>query len=206
MYTPALFKNENQEELREFIRQNGFGILVSQVEKKLWATHIPLVLTDDNKLLGHISLGNKQSKALPNGEEVMVIFNGPHTYISSSWYDHENVPTWNYIAVHVYGKVRTIEGEELMESLRQLTDKYEKNSAKPVSVETMSKKYLDSQIRGILGIEITIDRMEASYKLSQNRDEKNHTHIISELEKREDENSVAIANAMRKYGYKNKEK
>ncbi|HEV8513821.1 MAG TPA: FMN-binding negative transcriptional regulator [Cyclobacteriaceae bacterium] len=206
MYTPAHFKNENQEELKEFIRQNGFGILVSQVEKKIWATHIPLVLTSDNKLWGHISLGNKQSKSLPDGEEVMVIFTGPHTYISSSWYDHENVPTWNYIAVHVYGKIRTIEGDELVESLRQLTNKYEKNSTHPVSVDTMAKKYLDTQMRGILGIEITINQIEASYKLSQNRDEKNHTNIISELEKRKDENSADIANAMRKYGYRNKVK
>jgi len=206
MYTPAHYKNENQEELHEFIHHNGFGILVSLVNKELWATHIPFILKPDNKLWVHISLGNKQSKGLPDGEEVMVIFTGPHAYISSSWYDHENVPTWNYIAVHVYGKVRTVEGEELIESLRQLTNKYEKNSAHPVSLDTMSKKYLDTQMHGILGIEITIDRMEANYKLSQNRDEKNHTHIISELEKRKDENSVAVAKAMKKYGHRNKPK
>lgn len=202
MYIPPLYKNENSDELRRFIHHHGFGILVSQVDKKLWATHIPLVLTEDNKLLGHLSRGNKQWKELPDNEEVLAIFSGPHTYISSSWYDHENVPTWNYEAVHVYGRVRMIEGEALIESLRKLTNKYEKNSTNPVSVDTMSKKFLETEIRGIVGIQVIIDRMEASYKLSQNRDKKNHTNIISALEKRKDENSVTIAQEMKKYGHR----
>jgi transcriptional regulator len=203
MYTPPYHKNENEVELLEFIKQNGFGILVSQVEGKLWATHLPLILAGD-KLLGHISRGNKQWRELPNGEEVMVIFQGPHTYISSSWYDHENVPTWNYIAVHVYGKVRMQSEEELIDSLRQLTNKYEKDSVNPVSVDKMSKKFLHAEIRGTVGFEIVIERMEASYKLSQNRDEKNHTNIISELEKRKDENSVGVANEMKERGINNR--
>jgi transcriptional regulator len=202
MYAPSYHKNENEIELLEFIRQNGFGILVSQVENKLWATHLPLILTTDKKLVGHISRGNKQWRELPNGEEVMVIFQGPHTYISSSWYDHENVPTWNYEAVHVYGKVQMLNDGELIDSLRQLTDKYEKYSVHPISVDTMSHKFVHSEIRGTIGFEIVINRMEASYKLSQNRDEKNHATIIAELEKRGDENSVAVANEMRKYGHK----
>jgi transcriptional regulator len=199
MYTPAYAKNENEEDLKDFIRKNGFGIVVSKVDGKLWATHIPLILVGD-KLQGHISRGNKQWRALPQNEEVMVIFLGPHTYVSSSWYDHENVPSWDYVAVHVYGKAHIQSEEELIESLRQLTNKYEKDSVHPISVDTMSEKFLHAELRGTIGFEITIERMEASYKLSQNRDEKNHTQIISELEKRGDENSVSIANEMRKYG------
>ncbi len=199
MYTPAYAKNENEEDLKDFIRKNGFGIVVSKVDGKLWATHIPLILVG-NKLQGHVSRGNKQWRALPQNEEVMVIFQGPHTYISSSWYNHENVPTWNYIAVHVYGKAHIQSDEELIESLRQLTNKYEKDSVHPVSVDTMSEKYFHTELRGTIGFEITVERMEANYKLSQNRDEKNHTQIISELEKRGDENSVSVANEMRKYG------
>ncbi len=201
MYTPAYAKNENEEELKDFIRKNGFGIVVSTVDGKLWATHIPLILVGD-KLQGHISRGNKQWRALPQNEEVMVIFQGPHTYVSSSWYDHENVPSWNYLAVHVYGKAHMQSEEELIESLRQLTNKYEKDSVHPISVDTMSKKFLHTELRGTIGFEITIERMEASYKLSQNRDEKNHTQIISELEKRGDENSVSVANEMRKHGHR----
>jgi transcriptional regulator len=202
MYAPAYAKNENETELLEFIKQNGFGILLSQAEGNLWATHLPFIITPDKKMLGHISRGNKQWRDLQNGQEVMAIFQGPHTYVSSSWYDHENVPTWNYIAVHVYGKARMLSEEELIHSLRELTNKYERDSVNPVSVDTMSKKFLYSEIRGTIGFEMTMDRMEASYKLSQNRDGKNHANIISELEKRKDENSVGVANEMRKYGHK----
>jgi transcriptional regulator len=202
MYTLAFARNESEEDLKDFIRKNGFGIVVSTVEGKLWATHIPLILIGD-KLQGHISRGNKQWRALPQNEEVMVIFQGPNTYVSSSWYDHENVPSWNYIAVHVYGKAHIQSEEELIESLRQLTKKYEQDSVHPVSVDTMSEKFLHTELRGTVGFEIAIERMEASYKLSQNRDEKNHTQIISELEKRGDHNAVSVANEMRKHGHHN---
>jgi transcriptional regulator len=202
MYTPIHSKVENEAELLKFVKHHGFATLVSQVEGKLWATHLPLMLGHDKKLLGHISRGNKQWRELDDNQEVMVIFQGPHAYISASWYDHENVSTWNYEAVHVYGKVRMQTEEELLDSLRQLTNKYEKDSTHPVSVDTMSNKFVQSEIRGAVGFEIAIDRMEASYKLSQNRDEKNHANIVSELEKRGDENSVAVANEMIKFGHK----
>jgi len=127
---------------------------------------------------------------------VLAIFSGPHTYISSSWYDHENVPTWNYIAVHVMGKVRIVEEAALLESLKQLTDKYEKASACPVSVEKMSADLLRKNIPAIVGFEIVIEKMEASYKLSQNRDEENQRRIISHLEQRGDADSMKIALAM----------
>jgi transcriptional regulator len=84
-----------------------------------------------------------------------------------------------------------------------LTNKYEKDSVHPVSVDTMSEKFLHAELRGTIGFEITIERMEANFKLSQNRDEKNHTQIISELEKRGDHNAVSVANEMRKHGYHN---
>ncbi|MBT1705513.1 FMN-binding negative transcriptional regulator [Chryseosolibacter indicus] len=197
MYTPKIFNNTNTEEVKTFIRKNSFGILVSQVNNKLWATHIPLELTEDDIFLeGHISKANPQWRNFNAGDEVMAIFQGAHTYISSSWYDHENVPTWNYMAVHVYGTVEIIEGEQLMNSLRRIVDKYEQRSVHPVSMAKMSPEFLQREIRGIVGFQIRITNIEATYKLSQNRDAVNHKAIISELEKREDENSHAIAGAM----------
>ena len=162
------------------------------------ATHIPLELSEEGtKLSGHISKGNPQGKDLPAAGEVLVVFSGPHTYISSSWYDHANVPTWNYIAVHVYGTIRLIEGEELFHSLAQLMDKYEKNSADPVTVEKLTPAYMQQAMKGVTGFEINITRIEATQKLSQNRDRKNYTNIIHELDKRGDHDSTAIADAMR---------
>ncbi len=202
MYTPKLNRNENTEELHEFIRKNGFGILISTVESKPWASHIPLQLSSDGKKLsGHIARGNRQWNEWNTESEVLAIFTGPHTYISSSWYDHENVPTWNYIAVHVYGKLKILSDQELLQSLKELTNKYEKQSERPVSVEKMNPGFLKKEMLGIVGFEIEITKMDATYKLSQNRDAKNHEAIVTELEKRDDPASTAIAHEMKKAGH-----
>ena len=202
MYTAKVNRNENTEELREFIHANGFAILVSTVEGKPWATHVPLLLSGDKKKLqGHIAKGNKQWKEWNADTEVLAIFQGAHAYISSSWYDHENVSTWNYLAVHVYGKLKIQTEQELLNSLKELTDKYEKQSEKPVSVDRMNPNYVKREMLGIVGFEIEISKMEAAYKLSQNRDAKNHEVIITELEKRGDPGSIAIATEMKKAGH-----
>lgn len=198
MYTPKYFRNEDEHAVKEFIRQNGFGILISATNGNLLATHIPLELSaDGTKLSGHISKGNPQGKDLLEADEVLVVFSGPHAYISSSWYDHANVPTWNYIAVHVYGTIRLVEGDELFHSLEQMMNKYEKHSANPVTVEKLTSAYMQQAMKGVTGFEINITKMEATQKLSQNRDHKNYTTIIHELDKRGDSDSVEIADAMR---------
>lgn len=201
MYIPELYKNENQAEIQNFIHENGFAILVNQTNGKLWATHIPLILeTNENgeqQLIGHVSKLNPQAESFTANDDVLAIFTGAHSYISSSWYDHENVPTWNYLAVHVYGKVTVLTHEEAVASLKDLVDKYEVNSENPVRVEDLSEKTM-REARGITGIKIAITSIEAKKKLSQNRDAKNYQNIISELEKTNDNQSIAIANEMKK--------
>lgn len=201
MFIPDIYKNENQEEIRTFLIQNSFGILVNQTDGKLCATHIPLEL-DTNKegkevLLGHISKENPQWKGFADNDEVLAIFSGPHSYISSSWYDHENVPTWNYIAVHVYGKIKVVEGEAVIDSLKKLVDKYEQNSDCPIRVEDLSKKTM-MQTRGIVAFEIEIQDIQSTKKMSQNRGESDYKNIILELEKTENSQSIAVADEMKK--------
>ena len=201
MYTPEIYKNENQEEIKKFLLENSFGILINQTNGKLCATHIPLELettAEGNDILyGHISAENPQAEGLQNNDAVLAVFSGPHSYISSSWYDHENVPTWNYIAVHVYGKIKIIEGEAVIESLKKLVDKYEKNSQNPIRVEDLSKKTM-MQSRGIVAFEIEITEIQATKKMSQNRDDKNYQNIISELKKINSNESIAVAKEMKK--------
>ena len=201
MYIPEIYKNENQEEIQNFIHENGFAILINQTNDKLWATHIPLVLETNDKgelqLIGHVSKLNPQAESFNLNDEVLAIFTGPHSYISSSWYDHENVPTWNYLAVHVYGKVTLLSHEEAVASLKNLVDKYEVNSENPIRVEDLSEKTM-REARGITGIKIKITSIEAKKKLSQNRDAKNYQNIISELEKTNNNQSIALANEMKK--------
>lgn len=199
MYTPKYAQNTDLDSIREFIKENGFGILVSQSAQKLVATHIPLQFSPDgSKLLGHISKANQQWKNFTDQNEVLAIFSGPHAYVSSSWYDHENVPTWNYIAAHVYGRIRMIEESELYESLKNLLDKYEAASENPVSMQSMSPEYVRQSIQGLAGFEISITSIEAAYKLSQNRDHKNQLRVIHELEKRKDAGSLKVALEMKK--------
>jgi transcriptional regulator len=201
MYIPNLYKNENQAEIEQFLHENGFAILVNQTNGRLWATHIPLIFgtNSDGKqiLIGHVSKLNPQAESFNQNDEVLVIFNGPHSYISSSWYDHENVPTWNYIAVHVYGKVKLHSYDESIEGLKKLVDKYEAKSEKPVRIEDLSEKTI-REARGIVSFEIEITSIEAQKKLSQNRDDKNYQNIIAELEKTNDNQAIETAKAMKK--------
>ena len=199
MYIHSYSHVNDSKEVLDFIQQNGFATLVSTVEGKPWATHIPLMLSKDgSELAGHVARGNKAWRNFSDSE-VLCIFQGPHTYISSSWYDHENVPTWNYMDVHVYGAIKIMEGEELLTSLKELTNKYEVHSQKPVTVEGMDKKYLEKEMRGIVGVTIKITRIEASFKLSQNRDDKNHTEIVRQLKERGDSASSEVAKEMLRF-------
>jgi transcriptional regulator len=202
MYIPKVNRNSNINEIRDFVRANSFAILVSGNKGRPLATHIPLELDvdkDGNDILnGHLSRANPHWKEFTIHPEVLAIFNGPNAYISSSWYDHENVPTWNYIAVHFYGNIRIVEGEELLEFLKKQVDKHEKDSAHPVSVEKMSKTFVENEMKGIVGFQIQINEIQAAYKLSQNRDIHNHQNIVKELEMRGDFHSIHIAKEMKK--------
>ncbi len=200
MYIPSPYVNENIAEVKEFLVDNSFGILVNQVDGRPWATHIPLELDVDLEgndiLVGHIAKSNPQWRYFKDDTQALCIFNGPHSYVSSSWYKDEEVPTWNYIAVHIYGTLKIQDEQALLASLHKLVDKYEADSKEPVSSRNMSPKTI-RQVKGIVGFEITIEDIQATYKLSQGR-EHDHPKIISELEQREHSGSTAIAKCMRK--------
>ncbi len=185
MYIPHYYKNENLKEVHDFIKQNSFGILVNQVDGKPWGTHIPLQLEKDSGkdvLVGHISRANPQWKSFSEGSQVLCIFNGPHAYVSSSWYKEEEVPTWNYIAVHIYGKLRVLTEEETMQSLHRLVDAYETQSKNSLSLHDLSPNTL-RQVKGVIGFLITIEEIQAAYKLSQTRQD-DHDAIIGNLKQR----------------------
>jgi len=127
-----------------------------------------------------------------------VIFSGPHHYISSSWYNHINVPTWNFIAVHVYGKVQVMNEENFYEALRRLVNRYEATSKNPVSVDSMPQEFVRKLIKGAVEFEISIDKIEGKWKLSQNRDDESVRTVIRELEELNDYNAKMIAEEMKK--------
>ncbi|WP_431161447.1 FMN-binding negative transcriptional regulator [Flagellimonas beolgyonensis] len=198
MYIPPYYENKDIDQIKRFLKENSFGILVNVVDNKPWGTHIPLELEQDlngaDVLVGHIAKANPQWRYFSDNAEVLCIFNGPHAYVSSSWYKEEEVPTWNYIAVHVYGTLKILSEEETMASMFRLVDKYEVSSKNPINLKDMSPKTL-RQVKGVVGFQIQITNIQATFKLSQTR-QADHAKIISELKERNDPGSQAIADHM----------
>ncbi len=129
---------------------------------------------------------------------MLAIFSAHHSYISSSWYKHATtVPTWNYVAVHVYGTIRLVSEAELYQSLEELVDKYEQVSENPVSLKKLPEQMIKREMRGIVGFEIEITEIHAKQKLSQNRHEEDFKNIITELGNLNDANADGIAKKMK---------
>ncbi|MEH7336611.1 FMN-binding negative transcriptional regulator [Neobacillus drentensis] len=201
MYIPKYFKVTDVEEVCDFVQKNSFGTIVTTVKGKPIATHLPLRFIqkgDDYYLTGHMAYGNPQWRTFETCEDVLVMFQGPHSYISSSWYGHEEVPTWNYQAVHVYGKAIILEKDELIEELTIMLQKYEENRENPVLWDKLSPQLLESELKGIVGFKIKVGEIQAAYKLSQNRNETDYHNIINKLRNEGNPNSKQMAELMKK--------
>ncbi|PPA70429.1 FMN-binding negative transcriptional regulator [Jeotgalibacillus proteolyticus] len=201
MYIPKHFKVTDMNEIKSFIQENSFGTIVTTENGKPIATHLPLIFSqkgDEDYITGHMAYGNPQWKTFKDAENVLVIFQGPHAYISSSWYEQENVPTWNYQAVHLYGKASILEKEELVEEMTLMLETYENHRENPVLWDKLSPPLLEKQIKGIVGFKIKIQEVQAAYKLSQNRNDHDHTNIINQLQNEPTPNSAQLAEVMKK--------
>lgn len=194
MYIPVDFEVKEKNNIFEFINQYAFATLITTVNEVPFASHIPLLIEnkEDFIISGHLARANEQWHHFKDDKQVLVIFQGPHTYISPSNYENAGVPTWNYTAVHLYGVVSLIENERrLIQIIESLTDKYEKSKLLPWIAE-----YSEKMLRAIIGFEITVTRIEAKFKLSQNRSEKDRLNIISNLSSSGDSDAIAVADLM----------
>ncbi len=183
-----------------YIKDNGFATLVSN-NHGLMATHLPLTYKKgdgESFLYGHLARPNGQSISVTNKHNVLAIFMNHHSYISSSWYDHVNVPTWNYMAVHIYGIIEPLNREETIASLDELVKKYETGRSHAFDISQMSDKEFEANLRGITPFKITIKEVQASWKMSQNRDDKNHEAIVEKLMNSGNEMDVFIAKEMQR--------
>ena len=183
MYIPKYFKVTDVNEILDFVQMNSFGTIVTTKQGKPIATHLPLGLNkqgDDYYITGHMAYGNPQWRTFETCGDVLVMFQGPNAYISSSWYTHENVPTWNYQAIHMYGQASILEEDELIEELTAMLEKYEKHRENPISWDNLSPQLLESELKGIVGFKIKVGEIQAAYKLSQNRNEEDYaTSLIN---------------------------
>lgn len=177
MYIPAQFEISDKEEIFSFIEKNSFGQLISQVDGRLFSTHMPFLLTNDrSKIVGHLAKKNPQHLDIEK-QEILISLEGPHDYISPSWFSTPGVPTWNYQAVHIYGTCRLLREETaLREIVNSLTEKYESSSAFPWQPE-----YSDALLGAIIGIEVTIKDIQCKYKLSQNRSPEDRSQTVERL-------------------------
>jgi len=202
MYVPARFRESDPAVLRAFLREHSFATLVTIDALRPIATHLPLLVRDTREggvaLLGHVSRENPQWKTFDPHAEALVIFQGPHTYISAAWYKAAGVPTWNYMSVHAYGVPRLVEGPELRGLLDELVQLHESrsNARSRYSLAGLPEGYVEGMMKGIVGFSIAVTRLEASFKLSQNADADDRENVIRGLQRRGDADSARIADAM----------
>jgi len=183
MYIPKINRLDDMEEIISFIDRFSFGILLSKVNDRLIGTHIPIISNKNAKnlkLYAHIALANKQWKEIEN-QEVLMIFTGPHAYISTNNYHaEETVPTWNYMAIHIYGKVSILDQKDEIEDVMNLTImKYESHYLD--RWKNLSEDFKTRMLKGIVAFRIDISDIEAKAKLSQNKSEQEKENIIGSL-------------------------
>ena len=194
MYIPKHFEENDKEKIIELVNEYAFATLVTTNEGVPFASQLPLMIEDKDNLLvlGHMAKANEQWHHFQSNNEVLVIFQGPHAYISPSNYEGYGVPTWNYASVHMYGVAKVFESEnKLRKVIESLTNKYEKSQASPWVPE-----YPDKMLGAITGFEIKVNRIEAKYKLSQNRPEVDRKNIILNLSESGGESAKGVATLM----------
>lgn len=183
MYIPKYYQMNDFEKIKDFMIKNNFITIVTNNESIPIATHLPINIEDKGDALfitGHFAKANKQWQTIDGNENVLIIFHGPHAYISSTWYEKEDVPTWDYQSIHAYGQGNLLSEDELIEDLSNLLNRYERDRINGSTWDNMTEK-TKRQIKGIVGFKVKVEKIDAAYKLSQNRSELDKENIIKNL-------------------------
>ncbi|KGI78013.1 FMN-binding negative transcriptional regulator [Oleiagrimonas soli] len=205
MYAPEHFRELRAEALADIMLGYPFATLVLADANGMHANPVPLLPGANGRLRGHVARGNPLAQA--DGAEVLAIFHGPDGYVSPGWYatkddeDGRVVPTWNYAMVQVHGRIRvTHDHGWLRRLLTDLTDRHELGMETPWSVDEAPADYIETQLKGIAGLDIAVERVEGKFKLSQNHPVRNRVGVIQGLRKRSGERDEALATLMLRYG------
>lgn len=200
MYIPKHFELTDTTTMHDLMRQFSFATIVNVLEGLPFATHMPVVVRPElgefGTLRTHIARANPQWNSFSSKSEILVIFQGDHTYISPKWYEtHPSVPTWNYVTVHAYGRPKIVEEPELVrELLDELIGSYE--GSEGWNSSSLSERYMDGMMRGIVAFEVEITRLEGKMKLSQNRSEADRQGVVAALATSASPDDQAIAAKM----------
>jgi transcriptional regulator len=201
MYSPPYNRVEDRAALLEFMRANSFALLVTATGGAPMASHLPVTVEDDEQGLvihSHMAKPNPQWQEFFD-DEVLVVFWGPHAYVSPRWYEaKERVPTWNYAAVHAYGKVR-VASQRAVKHAAQRALVAELDPQWLPEFDALRAEYVDQMLQGIVTFDIAVTRLETRWKLSQNRGRREQELIVAELEKSADPALKALAALTRKH-------
>jgi transcriptional regulator len=205
MYTPGHFQIDDIEKLSALMRDHSFATLVSHDGQAPFASHLPMLFRPDptgstrGTLLAHMARANPQWRHFATGADVLAIFQGPHAYISSTWFTNQpSVPTWNYATVHAYGRANLVEShEQIVAILRETLSTYEPNPSTPWSA-LIPDDYRDRLIHGIVAFEIAVHRLEGKFKLSQNRPSEDVRGVVSALSRSDQAEDRAMADLMQR--------
>jgi transcriptional regulator len=202
MYNIPYFKSPTQDSVINLMEEFPFAVLMGvDQDHKPVATQVPLSVEQRNDglfLKGHIMRNTKHHLAFESNGNVMALFHGPHAYISADWYENKDqASTWNYLSVRASGVITFLRENELVEILRSTTNRFEKKGS-PSSFGSLPETYVSKHLKAIIGFEIEVTSLDHTFKLSQNKDEKTFTSILTQLD-RGDEQSRALAFQMRKH-------
>ena len=203
MFTPRHFAQDDITRVHDLIRSYSLAVVVTSIEGRFEATHVPVVLDaergEHGTLRFHLARANPSATALESGEEVLVVFVGPHTYISPDWYANEHlVPTWNYAVAHVYGIPRTLDDHGLRRLLDDLSTSQESQLPKtPWTVDKLPGELVDKMCRAIVGFELPIAHLQGKWKMGQNRGAADRAGAASALEALGGEMRLAVAATMK---------
>lgn len=203
MYHFSYFKEKDKQAILDFIEENPFAFITgSYLSGAQVATQIPLMLEERNGelyLQGHIMRNTDHHKAFIENPNALLVFSGPSCYVSASWYSNPQIgSTWNYMSVHIAGKINFMSNEELVAFMRKLTLKFEKGNTESLTFyDNLPEPFLKKMMPAIVGFEIKAEKLDNVFKLSQNRDEKSYLNIISKLEE-QGGSSALIATEMKK--------
>lgn len=202
MYIPRHNEERRVSAMHSLIVSRPLGTLVTLGASGLFASHIPMILEDDGSqfgvLKGHISRANTQWRDFVPTVDALAIFTGHQHYISPNWYpetkEHgKEVPTWNYVVVHAYGPLKVVEDEHwLLTNVEKLTNIHEAASPVPWKVSDAPQDFIKSQLKGIVGLELPIQRLEGKWKVSQNRTERERNGVVDGLAKLNTPDSLAM--------------
>jgi transcriptional regulator len=206
MYLPAQFTEERVPVLHDAIRQARLGTLVTLGEAGLEASHVPMLIDPEpapyGTLMGHVSRANPQWRRPAAGVQALAMFLGPDAYISPAWYATKRqtgkvVPTWNYVAIHAYGEVRFFEdAERLLRLVTRLTETHEAGRPEPWAVSDAPPAFIRGQLKGIVGFELPIVRLEGKWKMSQNRTAEDRAGAVEGLRREGGAEEAVVAEIM----------